>query len=437
MTQRAERAVSLTELLVVVSVMMILASFLIVGTSEAYTRAHQVTCQNNLHRTWEACLIFHNRNHSRYPKAWNNVGKNGAKLRWYDAIADYLDSQDVIRCPLAEQTDGSNNDERMNLPIYYCNYGAARRDRCFYQWMHFISSRDWMTNDPEPLYPYDPNGLLFPYQVRTNPDQWGYAGPDLADGSLEGYSQVWLIGDLHERHDLPTDAELAALAALLQERGGVHLWVSGPQYNHVPTRVLAALGVPVQSVGTTAAATNYTATEHEVMTGVARLGQAAAWPPADLTVSGAAKIVGTRPNGKPGVVVYDGGVGRVVVNHALDSIMCYLGKYDYCTDSFDYKQYAVNAAKWLYGGFKSAGACSYGYNNLLGFSPATLDGNTVVMMDYQDWEIDHDGKGSDHDANYVATRHHGKANVCFADGRVKALAPEEIREGMWTPERGD
>jgi prepilin-type N-terminal cleavage/methylation domain-containing protein/prepilin-type processing-associated H-X9-DG protein len=82
---------------------------------------------------------------------------------------------------------------------------------------------------------------------------------------------------------------------------------------------------------------------------------------------------------------------------------------------------------------------SYGYSNRLGLNGQTVSADTIVVMDYQDWEIDRDlvdPDDNDTDAD-IALRHRGQANALFGDSSVRPLSLEEIKPGMWTPEPGD
>jgi len=102
---------------------------------------------------------------------------------------------------------------------------------------------------------------------------------------------------------------------------------------------------------------------------------------------------------------------------------------------------ALPGSKWY---VQSAGVHSYGYNRFIanedyrGRKPAN---DTVVLIDYLKSAIDNDTDTPDD----IAPRHGGKANVLFADGRVKAMTVDElvdpdtdtIKRGMLTLEPGD
>lgn len=83
------------------------------------------------------------------------------------------------------------------------------------------------------------------------------------------------------------------------------------------------------------------------------------------------------------------------------------------------------------------GRCTYGYNNQIGRDPRTPSPDTVIVMDYENWQIDRDGQLADDPPEYVAPRHGGRLSALFADGRVESFSPETIRNGMFTVQPGD
>ena len=91
-----------------------------------------------------------------------------------------------------------------------------------------------------------------------------------------------------------------------------------------------------------------------------------------------------------------------------------------------------------------AGQHSYGYNELIAneeYRARKPANDTIILMDYVHDAIDANTDTKDD----IAPRHGGKANVLFADGRVKAMTVDElidpdtdtIKEGMLTLEPGD
>jgi prepilin-type N-terminal cleavage/methylation domain-containing protein/prepilin-type processing-associated H-X9-DG protein len=87
----------------------------------------------------------------------------------------------------------------------------------------------------------------------------------------------------------------------------------------------------------------------------------------------------------------------------------------------------------------TVGRCSYGYNNRLGKSRRTIARDTILVMDYEHWEIDRDDIDVEKNdgPEMIAPRHGGMANALLGDGSVRALDPDDITDGMFTPEPGD
>ncbi|MFO7899596.1 MAG: type II secretion system protein [Planctomycetota bacterium] len=97
-----------------------------------------------------------------------------------------------------------------------------------------------------------------------------------------------------------------------------------------------------------------------------------------------------------------------------------------------------NKEHWLHPEWEPpTGECSYGYNNLVGRDRRSFAADTILVMDYQSWVIDHDGMDEDDSLDSVATRHSDRANALLGDGSVRALYVEDITPGMWTPDPGD
>jgi len=84
----------------------------------------------------------------------------------------------------------------------------------------------------------------------------------------------------------------------------------------------------------------------------------------------------------------------------------------------------------------TGGECSYGYNNRLGKSRKRPAADTILVMDYENWEIDHDEVEVDRNdgPEKIAARHGGRANCLLGDGRVRALRPDDVTAAMWTLE---
>ena len=356
-------------------------------------------------------------------------------------LGTYLDAQEVLVCPLGSgEVQGATTDDRAGLPIFYCCYGAARMGRCFTQWGHYDSGRDWLKGVANPKYPATTTPPRFPYTVESNPDQWGYGGIELTPDLLVGYSQVWILPTIaldipgpNTAH-LPAQSEQDALKAFVMSRGSVHLRaVDNPD----GVRFMNAVGAPASMTGTVPKCGTYKTGDHEVMAGVAKLGANYNQTQMRLELNRGSKVIGVKTNDVTGVVAYDTGSGRVLVNHAIDCTMVYLPYYDFCTDDYDFKRYCINAANWLNGSYATVATCSYGYNNQLGKSRGRPGNDTILLLDYCDWEADRDGTDDDHDNSYIALRHGGRANALLYDGRVEPMSIEDIGPGMWTPTAGD
>jgi prepilin-type processing-associated H-X9-DG protein len=78
---------------------------------------------------------------------------------------------------------------------------------------------------------------------------------------------------------------------------------------------------------------------------------------------------------------------------------------------------------------------SYGMNNQLS---ATPPGRQLLLLDYERWVADHDGKGNQDDdlSEMLAPRHLGRLNIATFDGAVRGVAPESLTEddSLWTGE---
>ena len=95
---------------------------------------------------------------------------------------------------------------------------------------------------------------------------------------------------------------------------------------------------------------------------------------------------------------------------------------------------------WLDTEFTPAtGDCRYGYNNRLGHTRGTIPADTIVVMDYDNWQIDHDDTSPEENDSLDrnAVRHSGRANALMGDGGVRILSIGQIIDGMWTPEPAD
>jgi prepilin-type processing-associated H-X9-DG protein/prepilin-type N-terminal cleavage/methylation domain-containing protein len=111
------RAFSLTELLVVIAVIVIIAAMLIVGINQAYSNAIQIKCQHRLEQLGQAFSMYSAKSRGTLPQVWS--GETG--VAWYESLAiTYLDDPRVLACPLvnelphirtADEIEGINRSE--------------------------------------------------------------------------------------------------------------------------------------------------------------------------------------------------------------------------------------------------------------------------------------------------------------------------------------
>ena len=107
---RTTKAFTLTELLIVVGVIVILASMLLTITGQAWTSAQALVCQHRLEQIGTACQLYANEHKGYEVRA--TVPGSGEYDRWYMALLPYLGGGDdpssvaVLACPLAGPAEG-------------------------------------------------------------------------------------------------------------------------------------------------------------------------------------------------------------------------------------------------------------------------------------------------------------------------------------------
>jgi len=98
-TRQTRSGFTLTELLVVMSVIIILMAMLVVCVDGLYTYAVRLQCQHRMEQIWDACVMYSSTNRI-LPNAWDyDHGRP-----WYVMLTDegYLDSSDVYTCPSSD-----------------------------------------------------------------------------------------------------------------------------------------------------------------------------------------------------------------------------------------------------------------------------------------------------------------------------------------------
>ena len=100
MKRRPSRnAFTLTELLVVMSVIIILLSMLVVCVDGIFTYVTRMQCQHQMEQLWDACLMYQNK-HRILPNAWDyDVARP-----WYAMLRTekFLDDDSVLSCPSSD-----------------------------------------------------------------------------------------------------------------------------------------------------------------------------------------------------------------------------------------------------------------------------------------------------------------------------------------------
>ena len=450
MIERSPRAFSLTELLVVVAVILILVSILLVGTGAVYTQATRVQCQHRLEQLGQACQMFANANHGRPLRSYDRE----AYRRWYDALfADgYIDNRAVLACPSSggfatgESAEVETTSES-TLPLLLYNCGTGRCQSEWTEWGTYVTLRAWFNENFEYgfLCPQGDGDTLVPLTLPM----------------LSASSQAWFLNT--EYYEVPAPIlkapETDAIKTFHLNGGGIHCWSESyrqDDYYRSTNEILKACG-DVGIVADTLVLSGGGATwvmpqsDHPVMyeDGYHVTKMASAYSPAKFIIKDGeqhATVLGTHYNEYEDdptyhqwvnlIVAWDDGNARVLLHGSYTSLLSYGG-----WPSYDIEEYCRNSEKWLRrsGGLRSSGRCTYGYNNQVGLDGGAPGGDTIVIMDYIDWEIDRDKiePAKNDDDSYIAPRHGGKANCLLADGRVQALYIKECTSGRWTPQPGD
>ena len=115
---------SLSEVLVVLTVILILAALLLATIGDVYVLGQRVACQHRLQQLHHACQMFSNKHRGRELRYLDLLG--GDSGRWYEKLLPFLGAEsvaeagDYINCPCAElaETDGLIGGGRgLGLPV--------------------------------------------------------------------------------------------------------------------------------------------------------------------------------------------------------------------------------------------------------------------------------------------------------------------------------
>jgi prepilin-type N-terminal cleavage/methylation domain-containing protein/prepilin-type processing-associated H-X9-DG protein len=116
-----QRGFSLTELLVVIAVIVIIAGMLIVGINQAYSHAMQAKCLHRLEQIGYAVRMYSTASHGALPKYWDAY----TARHWYDVIGgEYLSDPAILVCPsvggpppVISAADIAENDPREHIEV--------------------------------------------------------------------------------------------------------------------------------------------------------------------------------------------------------------------------------------------------------------------------------------------------------------------------------
>jgi type II secretory pathway pseudopilin PulG len=444
MRNRARRAYSMAELLVVIAILMILSSLIVTGTGEVYEQAVALKCQQNLCQIWQATMLWMQKHDNKWANSYDNPFGNENQLvkkqRWYKLLDKIIKDARTLECP---SDDGhvhmSEFDERSTLPVLTYAVGEKRGGTCWTKWMNFMEFRDWMTMDPEDRVPSEPTYVRFRAEYNA-----GDVPLKITEDVLAGFSQLWMLSTWHVSPFQPE--ELAAMKSFNESRGGVQLFTSGsyPSASETMAQAISGVAEPIHN-GIAAGHYNspvvYKDSTHPVMVDVHEMGRGMTYRAGAMVTPEPFTEIGVTANGEPAIVGYDE-PGRLLIQHSLHSLDSYAEgtrTLRWNNPDYDAKQYALNSAEWLFAADKEeeSGTTSYGYNNQVGVEgkkQQTVAGDTIIVMDYHDWEINRNLFWGLDANNMVAARHGGEANAVLADGSAVSIAPEDLTEAMFTPE---
>jgi prepilin-type N-terminal cleavage/methylation domain-containing protein/prepilin-type processing-associated H-X9-DG protein len=453
---RAERhsGFSLTELLVVIAVILVLASMLIVGSGQMFGQAIRLKCQHRLEQIGQACEMFASGNGGKRPRSYDPL----TGRRWYGALleAKFIDTLDIVTCPQIDAAPGAGSgggtdpaeSVESDLPTLLYSTSTGRSTGLWTDWDPYLELRAWLDANLE-------YGLFYVH-----------GDDDLVPLTLEmlgAASQVWFLNTEYHTYkpgqNVFESGEIAAIKAFHDRGGGIHCLTEsygGDDYYRSANNIMEAC----EDVGLKCGPISwgvmiyweFAQSDHPVMmdsTGyITRMRSAGSpaklWIEDDpngevIATSRVLNSSGTElDTGIPMITAWDDGNSRVLVHASYTSFTN--SGYNIWPYG-DVRRYCQTADKWLRGGggLRYEGECSYGYSNQLGVNRGTVAADTICIMDYEDWEIDRDGAGvsMNDDDSYIALRHRGGANALMGDGSVRLIRIEEITAGMWTPVAGD
>jgi len=449
MNARPTRAFSLTELLVVISIILILSSLLVVGIGEFHMLAQRIRCQNNLKELNHACQMWLNEHKEKELAAIGNYG--GRSNLWYKALLPYLspagsvaEASLVLNCPLVSgHLGGVGQDDTQyewgGGPDILFSYDRYRSWFDFIGVVEDLRAAGWPgTIHMLERHPVTESGVFNPitniiqdYGIFTYVDAW-YGKQFTADEleavkKFQGQSRSIFISADHYPDFTQVNNQLADYCGWgLYNLASVNRGNNGQPYQPVCDHPIGA-GIELfrgyDSEGRIQLATE-PAKQNQYANLVLFSGLYSGPPPDAIT--------GTMDDGKVRLVM------EANWTKFASPGWSYGGAW-----KDDHFRYVQNSYNWLLERSGGGDEISYGYNNQIAARdpqtgltrprPAKLS-QVIRILDYEEFVADHDGlpsAGADDPEYYIALRHGGRANVLFMDGRVEALTLEEIKKDNW------
>ena len=446
------RAFSLAELLTVISIIIILASLILVGIGETFSTAERVRCQHNLEQLGLACQMWSSANQARELAAIGTYG--GRTGLWYRELRPYLSSRGsvgnlrlALNCPLVERELAGGEEEPEEWgggPDILFSYDRYR------SWFDFIALTDdlrsagWRgaihlwerhpVNEPGVFHPI--TDVIQDYGIFTYIDAW--YGKQFTQAELDAVTQfqqnprsIFVSCDHHPSFD----------HVLNQLADHCHwgLWNGGlvdHRNNGEPFPIVSShpIGEGV---------TQFRGYDSEGRIQIPAE-QAKRNPYASLVLfCSLPEHQGDPPCAITGTM--DDGKLRLVLESNWTKFASPRWSYGGAWKE-DHFRYVQNIYNWLLERSGDGDRISYGYSNQVGGTDRTTGdrrpspvnrAETVRILDYEDFIADHDGDGTDDPDSYIATRHGGRANVLFVDGRVEALTLDQLRRDNYRLWRTD
>lgn len=464
---------SLTELLVVIAVVLILLSLVLVAANETTVAATRLECQQRLEQLDKACRMFSNQ-HGGRELAYLDFSSGPQSARWFDKLLPYLgvgaveQAADYLNCPNASPEDAAYATAPgpgLGMPVLI--YRTSNRS-------HY-GTYEGIRDDLRASDEFQGGCDLVHYDTANDTQ---YFEP----GGLDRYGQLWVFSFSSGEVDAfdprnPAQRDIETVRLFREQHGGGLFMVgdhsgwtaSNPEdhYGNWNTSLNeiadhCKLGICLRSARSH---------NEQVQSSGHFIGNGLTWLPRGTVPKSVGHVArddreddertsrhgcvsfpiccrGHQPEGGSGVVtpagvheqpcgvigVMDDGLGRVCVGSTFTRWGT--SYYSSSSNHGTLRTLAEQIAVWLAGGRgEAAGGITYGYNNQVGRTEGPDQAGpsvprlrtTIRILDYKYYVADFDGKEADNDdPSCIATRHGGRANVLFCDGRVEALTVEQI-----------